>query len=85
MICNKKHRFDKDFDLLPEAQDDRNGGRHICAGCAYELGQSDGATGRPPRTDLSGLTESQAGSVRHKDAYQAYLQGYAKGRREGFK
>ena len=23
MICNKKHRFDKDFDLLPEAQDDR--------------------------------------------------------------
>ncbi len=85
MICNKKHRYDDDFESLPEAQDNRKGGRHICAGCAYEEGERDGAAGRPPQTNLSHLPESQAGSVRHKDAYAAYLRGYAKGRKKGSK
>lgn len=41
-ICQKNHRYLPDFDLLPEAQDNENGGRHICAGCAYEAGLNDG-------------------------------------------
>ena len=36
VICNKQHRYLPDFNKLPEAQDNRNGGRHICAACAYE-------------------------------------------------
>lgn len=34
--CNKQHRYLEGFNELPEAQDNRNGGRHICAACAYE-------------------------------------------------
>lgn len=37
-ICNKQHRYLQGFNELPEAQDNRNGGRHICAACAYEEG-----------------------------------------------
>lgn len=40
-ICNKQHRYLQGFNELPEAQDNRNGGRHICAACAYEEGLKD--------------------------------------------
>ena len=39
--CNKQHRYLEGFNELPEAQDNRNGGRHICAACAYEEGLKD--------------------------------------------
>lgn len=35
-ICNKQHRYLEGFNELPEAQDNRNGGRHICAACAMK-------------------------------------------------
>ena len=37
--CNKQHRYLEGFNELPEAQDNRNGGRHICATCAYDVGR----------------------------------------------
>ncbi len=82
-ICNKEHRYLEDYDSLPDAQDDQNGGRHICAGCAYEAGMRDGMDGQPRKESLEGLNlpYSQAGTVRHKDAYTAYQLGYAEGRR----
>lgn len=82
MICNKDHRYLEEYESLPDAQDNQNGDRHICAGCAYEAGMRDGMDGKPQRTDLSDLPYSQAGTVRHKDAYEAYKKGYAYGRRK---
>ena len=79
MICNKNHRYWPEFELLPDAQDNRNGGRHICAACAFEAGREDGLAGMPQATDLSSLPYSQAGAVRHKDAYEAYKAGYLSG------
>ena len=38
MICHKKHRYLSEYEALPYAQDNNNGDRHICAGCAYEEG-----------------------------------------------
>ena len=64
-ICNKQHRYLQGFNELPEAQDNRNGGRHICAACAYEEGLKDAL---------------QAGAVRHKSAIDAYNLGYKFGR-----
>lgn len=29
MICNKKHRYLKEYDKLPDAQDNQYGDRHI--------------------------------------------------------
>ena len=49
VICNKQHRYLPDFNKLPEAQDNRNGGRHICAACAYEEGLHDALHGNPPK------------------------------------
>ena len=80
MICNKKHRYLSEYEGLPYAQDNNNGDIHICAGCAYEEGLKDGLAGIPPKTDLSHLPFSQAGTVRHKDAKKAYDEGYAYGR-----
>ncbi len=80
-ICNRKHRFLPEYEALPYAQDNQNGGRHICAGCAFEAGVQDGMAGRPLRTDLSDLPYSQAGTVRHKDAYEAYQAGHAYGKK----
>ncbi len=80
-ICTKNHRYLEEFDSLPDAQDNGNGGRHICAGCAYEEGLRDGLDGKPRKTDLSRLPYSQAGTVRHKSAKAAYDLGYDKGRR----
>ena len=54
-ICNKQHRYLQGFNELPEAQDNRNGGRHICAACAYEEGLKDALQGNSPQSDLSHL------------------------------
>ncbi len=81
MICNKNHRYLPDFTSFPESQDNQNGDRHICAGCAYEEGLKDGLNGKSKKRDLSHLPESQAGTVRHKGAIEAYNAGYAEGKR----
>lgn len=79
MSCNKNHRYYPQFLDLTPAQDNQTGGRHKCAGCAYVDGLNDALNGMQRRQDLSYLPESQAGTVRHKDAMQAYLEGYAFG------
>lgn len=79
--CNKQHRYLQWFNSLPEAQDDRNGGRHICAGCAYVEGLKDALQGNPHQTNLSHLPDSQAGTVRHKSAIEAYNLGYQYGKK----
>lgn len=81
MTCEKEHRYWEVFASLPDAQDNENGGRHICAGCAYEEGLNDGLSGNTPKTDLSHLPFSQAGMVRHKSAIAAYNAGYEHGRK----
>lgn len=81
MICQKKHRYLPEFASSPESQDNQHGDRHICAGCAYEEGLRDGLGGEPKKQDLSHLPESQAGTVRHKGAIEAYNEGYAEGER----
>jgi hypothetical protein len=81
MVCNKKHRYLPEYVKLPYSQDNQSGDRHICAGCAYEEGLSDGLNGSPKQIDLSHLPESQAGTVRHKGAKEAYDEGYAEGRK----
>lgn len=81
MICKKKHRYLSEYATLTNAQDNVNGGRHICAGCAYEEGVRDGMEGRPCQNDLSHLPYSQAGTVRHKDAKEAYDEGYKYGQK----
>ena len=81
MICNKSHRYLPEYILLSEAQDNQHGDRHICAGCAYEEGLRDGMEGNARKTDLSHLPYSQAGTVRHRDAKEAYDEGYNEGRR----
>lgn len=81
MPCDKEHRYLREYASLSEAQDNQYGDRHICAGCAYEAGIRDGLDGNPPKTDLSYLPYSQAGTVRHKDAKQAYDAGYDEGRK----
>lgn len=79
--CTKEHRYLPDFTSLPDSQDNQNGDRHICAGCAYEEGLNDGLHNKAPKTDLSYLPSSQAGTVRHKGAMEAYQMGYAEGKR----
>ncbi|MCL2222778.1 MAG: hypothetical protein FWC20_10635 [Oscillospiraceae bacterium] len=80
MVCKDRHRYFADYENLPEAQDNRSGGRHVCAGCAYEEGLKDGIKENEKKTNFSHLPKSQAGTVRHKDAKSAYSLGYAKGK-----
>ncbi len=40
-ICRKHHRYLEEFNELPEAQDNKYGGRHICAACAYKESVND--------------------------------------------
>ena len=79
MICNKKHRYLKEYDKLPDAQDNQYGDRHICAGCAYEEGLKDALEGNQQKVDISHLPYSQAGTVRHKGAIESYNLGYREG------
>ena len=81
MICKKKHRYLDEYERLSNAQDNKNGDRHICAGCAYEEGLRDALSGYPPKNDLSHLPFSQAGTVRHKDAKEAYDEGSLEGKK----
>ena len=76
-ICQKAHRYDISFESLPEYQGTFS--RHKCAGCAYELGILHAINGIPKAKNDSVLTNipfSQAGHVRHKDAFTAYNNGY---------
>ena len=81
MYCDKNHRYLPDFSALPDSQDNQSGDRHICAGCAYEEGLKDGLNGSIRKNDLSHLPYSQAGTVRHKGAIEAYAAGYSEGQR----
>ena len=65
------------FSVLPESQ--AKTGRHKCAGCAAELALMNKLMGVPAAEDdsvLADLPESQAGNVRHKDAFAAYQMMY---------
>jgi hypothetical protein len=77
-ICNKNHRYNPQFDELSPAQG--GDGRHKCAGCAYDQGRDDALNNREPNCDPDALPESQAGTVRHKDVYEAYTLGYEVGK-----
>ncbi|MDD7263009.1 MAG: hypothetical protein SO183_01325 [Fusobacterium mortiferum] len=79
MICNKNHRYNELFETLNDSQAGEE--RHICCGCAYERGYSDGFNGKE-QIFPDDLPESQAGTVRHKDARQAYNLGYMKGKKD---
>ncbi|MBQ8753966.1 MAG: hypothetical protein IJZ19_02965 [Lentisphaeria bacterium] len=81
MICKKAHRYLNEYNSLSEAQDNQYGDRHICAGCAYEEGLRDGINGNVKKNNFSHLPYSQAGTVRHKDAKEAYEEGYEEGRK----
>lgn len=82
MSCQKKHRFLKDFKALPDSQNDQKGGRHKCAGCAFIRGLLDALTNKQMASLLpTKIPDSQAGTVRHKDAYEAYKLGYAEGKK----
>lgn len=75
--CHNIHRYDHRFQELPESQSQPN--RHHCAGCAFELGVKLGKKFKPVPDNLSDLPISQAGTVRHKDARVALMQGYLLG------
>ncbi len=55
-----------------------SGQRHVCAGCAYNLGLEHRKQGRPfdPGSVDHRLPSSQGGPQRHRNAYQAYEVGY---------
>ena len=79
-LCQKAHRYDDVFNFFNEYQGQT--GRHKCAGCSFEMGQMHAMIGAPRATDdsiLNDLPNSQAGTVRHKDAFEAYLAGYGYG------
>lgn len=76
-ICKKQHRYDRKYEEYPEYQGQV--GRHKCPGCAEELALLNKQKGIPASNDdsvLAELPESQAGSVRHKDAFFAYKMAY---------
>lgn len=80
MICQKQHRFLNEFKQLSDSQDDQKSARHKCAGCAFLRGLQDALGGVQMATSLdNNIPDSQAGTVRHKDAYEAYKQGYQEG------
>ncbi|NYA24703.1 hypothetical protein HZI65_01305 [Haemophilus haemolyticus] len=84
MECNKGHQYAQLLDSLPDSQKISDG-RHLCAGCAYDEGHSDGFANRKKRTinDLRPiLPYSQAGTGRHKSALAAYELGYLHGQQK---
>lgn len=81
-VCEKNHRYAEIFkELSPDQGDD---GRHKCAGCAYELGFTDGLNNRLAnyQGQVASLLDSQAGTVRHKDPEEAYNLGYKEGQKK---
>ncbi len=79
-ICDKDHRDDPMFIVLPISQA-HGDGRHKCAGCAYDQGLIDGTQGLEPNFRPDDLNWSQAGVVRHKSALAGYMMGYVDGLR----
>lgn len=75
--CKLTHRYFDKFDFLDE--DQSSPPRHKCCGCAYEQGLIDGHSGRVMSPQVELWPKSQAGTVRHKNAIQAYELGYEKG------
>jgi hypothetical protein len=76
----KGHRYFTQWDNLPDAQDNVKNDRHKCAGCAYVEGIKDALNHRSMSPQLNpAIPDSQAGTVRHKDAYEAYKLGYQEG------
>lgn len=76
-ICKNPHRYNPTFLSLPEYQGQE--GRHKCAACAFELGIKDALEGRAMAQNdlvLANIPFSQAGTVRHRDAYEAYVRGW---------
>lgn len=82
--CDQQHRYDKQFEDLP---DDQGGaGRHRCAGCAFEKGYKDGFDRKEDlNLELDSLPKSQAGTVRHKSPHAAYALGYLAGVRDSYR
>ncbi|OOF45302.1 hypothetical protein [Rodentibacter trehalosifermentans] len=82
MECNKGHQYAELLSTLPDSQKISDG-RHLCAGCAYDEGHSDGFANNPRRSinDLK-LPYSQAGTGRHKSARAAYELGYSHGQQK---
>lgn len=79
MTCQNQHRYNPDFERFPRDQSKFNG-RHKCAGCAYDLGYSQGQSRSPSvNINYSTLPDSQAGSVRHRSVQAAFAQGYLDG------
>ena len=79
MICQKQHRYNPDFESLPNDQSHFNG-RHKCAGCAYEHGYKLGTTkAQSLEIDFNVLPDSQAGAVRHRSVQAAFAKGYLDG------
>jgi hypothetical protein len=76
-ICKSEHRYLPSLEDLPESQ--AGGGRHKCAGCAYEQGWDHGFHGHGKIFDPTLLDDSQAGTARHKDVEAAYNLGYREG------
>jgi hypothetical protein len=78
-LCQQQHRYDPEFEPLPEDQSKFNG-RHKCAGCAYEQGYSIGLSRLPSvNIDFSSLPNSQAGTVRHRSVQASFAKGYLDG------
>ncbi len=76
-ICKKDHRYRSEFESL--CDDQSNPPRHKCCGCAYEQGLIDGEAGQRSEPKIDSWPISQAGTVRHKSALEAYNLGYQKG------
>lgn len=81
MICNREHRYSDRLEDLPFSQ--AGEWRHKCTGCTYEMGYSHGYSGNDMQEiNWDQIDESQAGTARHKDAHDAYIVGFADGRRD---
>lgn len=81
--CKQDHRYSDKLAVLPV--DQGGTGRHICAGCAYDAGREAGRERRDTvNVDLSGLPQSQAGTVRHRSPHAAWALGYLDGVRESY-
>ena len=77
-LCEKNHRYAELFKQLPDSQSPDQG-RHLCAGCAYNAGHSDGLNNKKRSLSELDLPFSQAGTVRHKSAQEAYNLGWEEG------
>lgn len=79
MTCQLQHRYDPQFETLPNDQCIFNG-RHKCVGCAYDNGYSLGLIkSQTMNIDYTTLPNSQAGTGRHKSVQAAFARGYLDG------